>query len=87
MGWPPRSETLQEILTSLAKGGDTRQTLNKVVNGKSGISPEMAVWLTNAFGSTKATRLGMQPAYALAHNGESEIKVRWQHIPRELHSQ
>ena len=32
--------------------GVTRQALNNVVNGKSGISPEMAIRLSKAFGST-----------------------------------
>jgi addiction module HigA family antidote len=39
--------------------GVTRQTLNNIVSGKSGISPEMAVRLTNTFGSTEETWLGM----------------------------
>jgi addiction module HigA family antidote len=46
--------------------GVTRQALNNVVNGKSGISPEMAIRLTKAFGSTPETWLRMQLAYDLA---------------------
>lgn len=67
--------------------GVTRQTLTKVVNGKSGITPEMAIRLTKAFGSTPETWLRMQIAYDLANAREEEakIKVRRQHVPQELH--
>jgi len=46
--------------------GVTRQALNNVVNGKSGISPEMAIRLSKAFGSTPETWLHMQLAFDLA---------------------
>src|SRR5437764_5205091 len=69
--------------------GVTRQTLTKIVNGKSGISPEMAIRLTKAFGSTEETWLGMQLAYdlAAARKDQSKIKVRRQYSPQstELH--
>jgi len=67
--------------------GVTRQALNNVVNGKSGISPEMAIRLTKAFGSTEETWLGMQLAYdlAAARKNEAKIKVRRQIAPQELH--
>jgi addiction module HigA family antidote len=66
--------------------GVTRQALNNIVNGKSGISPEMAIRLTKAFGSTEETWLRMQLAYdlAAARKNESKIKVRRQHVPQEL---
>jgi addiction module HigA family antidote len=35
--------------------GVTRQTLNNVINGKSGISSQMAIRLSKAFGSTPET--------------------------------
>jgi addiction module HigA family antidote len=66
--------------------GVTRQTLSNVINGKSGISPEMAIRLTKAFGSTAETWLRMQLAYdlAAARKDESKINVRRQHVPQEL---
>ena len=66
--------------------GVTRQTLTKVINGRSGISPEMAIRLTKAFGSTPETWLRMQLAYDLAAalKDESKIKVRRQHVPQKL---
>ena len=66
--------------------GVTRQTLNNVINGKSGISPEMAIRLSKAFGSTPETWLRMQLAYDLAQarKDESKIKVRRQRVLQEL---
>jgi antitoxin HigA-1 len=87
-----RSACLEPLGLSVTAGakilGVTRQTLTNVVNGKSGISPEMAIRLTKAFGGTEETWLGMQLAYdlAAARKDESKIKVRRQHIPQELHS-
>ena len=62
--------------------GVTRQALNNVVNGKSGISPVMAIRLSKAFGSTPETWLRMQLAYdlAAARKTESNIKVRRLHV-------
>ena len=56
----------------------TRQALNNIVNGKAGISPEMAIRLEKAFGSTADTWLRMQAAYDLmqARKHEAGIKVR-----------
>jgi addiction module HigA family antidote len=67
--------------------GITRQALNNVVNGKAAISPEMAIRLAKAFGSTAETWLRMQLAYdlAAARKDESKIKVQRQHL-EELHA-
>src|SRR5882724_7601360 len=46
--------------------GVTRQTLNNLVNGKSGISAEMAIRLDKAFGGGAETWLRLQMAYDLA---------------------
>lgn len=46
--------------------GVTREQLSKIVNGRSGISPEMAVRLSKAFGSSPEAWLKMQLAYDLA---------------------
>lgn len=56
--------------------GVTRQALNNVVNCKAAISPEMAVRLAKAFGSTAETWIRMQAAYDLAQVRASEIDVR-----------
>jgi addiction module HigA family antidote len=67
--------------------GVTRQTLNNLLNGKSGISPEMAVRLAKAFGSSAETWLGIQIDYDLAQvrRRESEIHVR--RVKRPAHVQ
>jgi antitoxin HigA-1 len=46
--------------------GVTRQTLNNIVTGRSGISAEMAIRLDKAFGGTAETWLALQTAYDLA---------------------
>jgi addiction module HigA family antidote len=67
--------------------GVTRQTLTKIVDGKSGISAEMAIRLAKAFGSTAETWVRMQASYNLAQarKHESKIKVRRQRV-EELHA-
>lgn len=66
-------------ITEAAKGlGVTRQALNNLVNGKAGISPEMAIRLEMAFGSTARTWLALQMQYDLcqAQKKVENIKVR-----------
>ncbi len=49
-------EPLGLTVTEGAKAlGVTRQALNNLVNGKSGISPEIAIRLSKAFGSSPET--------------------------------
>jgi addiction module HigA family antidote len=85
-----RHDCLEPLGLSVTAGakvlGVTRQTLNNIVNEKSGISPEMAIRLAKAFGSTPETWLRMQMAYDLAAalKDESKIKVRRQVVPEEL---
>ena len=74
-------EPLKLSITAGAKAlGVTRQTLNNVVNEKAAISPEMAIRLSKAFGSTAETWLAIQAAYDLAQarKHESKIKVKRQ---------
>ncbi len=53
-------------VTRAAEGlGVTRQALSDLVNGHAGVSTEMAVRLSKAFGSSPETWLGMQMAYDL----------------------
>jgi len=85
-----RHDCLEPLGLSVTEGvkalGVTRQALNNVINGKSGISPEMAIRLTKAFGSTAETWLRMQLAYDLAQaqKNERKIKVRRQRVPEGL---
>jgi antitoxin HigA-1 len=87
-----RSACLNALGLSVTEGaevlGVSRQTLNNVIHGKSGISPEMAIRLSKAFGSTPETWLRMQLAYDLAQalKDESKIKVRRQRVLQEIHA-
>ena len=59
-------EPLGLTVTRAAAGlGVTRQALSELVNEHTGISVEMAIRLSKAFGSTPETWLGMQMAYDL----------------------
>ncbi len=86
-----RTACLEPLGLSVTEGakvlGISRQALNNVVNGKAAITPEMAIRLAKAFGSTAETWLRMQLAYdlAAARRDESKIKVRRQHL-EELHA-
>jgi antitoxin HigA-1 len=87
-----RHDCLEPLGLSVTAGakvlGVSRQTLTKVISGKSGVSAEMAIRLAKAFGSTAETWVRMQASYELAQarKDESKIKVRRQHVPQELHA-
>ena len=77
-----RYDCLEPLGLSVTEGakvlGVTRQALNNLVNGKSGISPEMAIRLEKAFGGRASIWLGIQMDYDLARamKHEREIKVK-----------
>ena len=69
-------EPLGLTITGAARAlGVTRQTLNNLVNGKAGISPEMAVRLSKAFGASPEMWLRLQANYELAQVRQDEIEV------------
>ena len=71
-------EPLGLTVTRAAEGlGVTRQTLSDLVNEKAGISVEMSIRLSLAFGSSPETWLAMQTAYDLwqARDRVKQIKV------------
>ena len=74
-------EPLGLTVTRAAKGlGITRQALSDLVNGKAGVSVEMAIRLSQAFGSSPETWLGLQTAYDLwqaRQNGEQRNVERF----------
>ena len=72
-------DALGLTVTAAAKGlGVTRKALSELVNGKSGISPEMSLRLSMAFGSSPEMWLGLQMDYDLAQlqSKSEKIKVR-----------
>lgn len=56
--------------------GVTRNTLSEPVNGKRGISPEMAVRLSKVFGGTEEGWLVQQAQYDLAQVRRDLIKLK-----------
>lgn len=58
--------------------GVSRQALNNLVNGQAGISAEMAIRLSKAFGGAPETWLHLQIDYDLAQarKGEAGLRVR-----------
>jgi antitoxin HigA-1 len=73
-------DTLEELNVSISKAalglGITRQQLHNVIAGRSGVTPEMAVKLEKAIGSTADTWLKMQMNYDLAQVRKRTIKVK-----------
>jgi addiction module HigA family antidote len=62
--------------------GVTRQTLNNLVNGKSGISADMAIRLDKAFGGGAETWLRLQMAYDLAQARHKEGAINVKRVAR-----
>ena len=77
-----RHECLEPLDLSITRAADilgvTRLTLSNLVNGKNGVSPEMAIRLSKAFGSSPDVWLGLQMDYDLAQaeKKSSRIKVK-----------
>jgi addiction module HigA family antidote len=74
-----REECLAPLGLSVTEGarvlGVTRQALNNLVNEKAGISPEMAIRLEKAFGSSADMWLSLQVAFELARARKQEDKI------------
>ena len=71
-------EPLELTVTEAAKGlGVSRKTLSSIVNGKSGISPEMAVRLSIAFNTSSESWMNQQSQYDLwqAEQHRNELHV------------
>lgn len=79
-GLSVRHDCLEPLGLSVTEGaktlGVTRQTLNNLVNGKGGISAEMAIRLDKAFGGGAETWLRLQMAYDLAGAEKKAGKMR-----------
>ena len=72
-------EPLGLSVTEAARGlGVTRQALSELINERTGVSVEMAIRLSKAFGSSPEVWLGMQMAYDLwqARERIEAIEVR-----------
>ena len=77
-------EPLGLTVTRAAGGlGVSRQALSDLINGRAGISVEMAFRLSQAFGSSPETWLGLQTAYDLwaARDTVKKLKVERFQMP------
>ena len=71
-------EPLGLSVTAAAKGlGVSRKTLSALLNGRAGVSPEMAIRLSIAFDTSAESRLNQQSQYDLwrAEQRRGELKV------------
>jgi addiction module HigA family antidote len=72
-------EPLDLTVTAAAEAlGVSRKTLSAVLNGKAGISPEMAIRLSIAFDTSAESWLNQQSQYELWHAEQfrKELKVK-----------
>ncbi|MBN4054536.1 HigA family addiction module antidote protein [Nitrospira defluvii] len=72
-------EPLGVSVTDLAKAlGVSRKTLSAILNGRSGISPEMAIRLSLAFDTSAESWLNQQVQYDLwlAEKNRKQLKVK-----------
>lgn len=79
-GLTVRHDCLEPLGLTVTEGakilGVTRQALNNLVNGRAGISPEMAIRLSKAFGASPEVWLRLQMAYDLAQARQKKISVK-----------
>ena len=69
----PLNLTVTEAARSL---GVSRKTLSSILNGRAGISPEMAVRLSIAFDTSAESWLNQQTQYDLWHAERSRKRLR-----------
>ncbi len=68
---------LRLTVTDAARALDvSRKTLSAILNGRAGVSPEMAVRLSLAFGTTAESWLNQQVQFDLWHAERSRKKLR-----------
>jgi len=70
-------EPLELTVTEAAEAlGVSRKNLSSILNGRAGISPEMAVRLSIAFGTSSESWLNQQTQYDLWHAEQGRKKLR-----------
>ena|SRR5450759_2360762 len=93
MKYPPhpgtsvRHDCLEPFGLTVAKGaevlGVNRQTLSNLINGRSGVSAEMAIRLSKAFGGTAEIWLRLQMAYDLAKIRDEADSIHVKPYPKD----
>ena len=80
-----RQECLEPLglsVTDAAKAlGVSRNAVSELVNERRGISPEMAIRLSKAFGSTPEAWAGLQFAFDMAQAKEHADEIKVQRVP------
>ena len=75
-----RQDCLEPLGLSVTNAADvlgvSRQAVNNLVNENAGVSPEIAIRLSKAFGSTAETWLQMQVTCDLAQARKSGSKIK-----------
>ena len=78
-------DCLKPLGLSITKAADvlgvSRLTLSNLVNGKNGVSPEMAIRLSKAFGGSPEVWLGMQMQYDLAQAEKKAARIKVKRVP------
>ena len=78
-------DCLKPLGLSITKAADvlgvSRLTLSNLVNGKNGVSPEMAIRLSKAFGGSPEVWLGMQMLYDLAQAEKKAATIKVKRVP------
>ena len=72
-------EPLEVTVTAAAEAlGVSRKTLSAILNGRAGISPEMAIRLAKAFDTTPESWMNQQMQYDLWHakNSLGDLEVK-----------
>ena len=64
------------VTQAAAALGVSRKTLSSILNARAGISPEMAVRLSLAFGTTAESWMNQQVQYDLWHAKRKRNKLR-----------
>ena len=77
-----RSAARPDERSAARKLGVSRKQLSDVLNGHSGISPEMAIRLHKAFGGGADTWFRLQAAYDLAQAMKKEKQIKVERITR-----
>ena len=85
-GLSVRRDCLEPLGLSVAEAagrlGVSRKQVSDIVNGRSGISPEMAIRLDKAFGGGAETWYRLQAAYNLARAMERADEIQVARVPR-----
>ncbi len=75
-----KHECFEPLGMSITKAAEilcvSRLTLSNLVNGKNGVSPEMAIRLPKAFGSSPEVWLGIQMDFDLAQAEKNADRIK-----------